>query len=264
MTALDPSSLRRAVGHYEQAVALDPRFRGGVGRAQCASSCMYVNGTPTPAGAERALRAAENAMALAPERPEGHQALGYYYTLVVKDAARALPEMERARRLSPGNAEYATSLAITRQYLGQWEASLGDLEQALRIDPRSLNTLRRLGFATLRLRRHSESRKAYDRGLALVPANLVFLEQKAMTYLAEGDLAGARAVLNAAPKEVQPTALVAFVAAYADLVWLLDELSVICLFVLHRAPSTTTVALGPLPSAGVRAGARRTECSEVR
>ena len=44
-----------------------------------------------------------------------------------------------------------------------------------------------------------------------------------MTYLLEGDLAGARAVLKAAPKEVEPTALVAYVASVADLVWVLDE-----------------------------------------
>ena len=31
-----------------------------------------------------------------------------------------------------------------------------------------------------------------------------------MTFLGEGDLAGARAVLEAAPREVEPTALVAF------------------------------------------------------
>ncbi len=132
--------------------------------------------------------------------------------------------MEQARRLSPGSADYATSLAITRQDLGQWEASLGDLEQAQRLDPRSINSLRRLGFATLRLRRAPESRKAYDRGLALAPTNLVLLEQKAMTYLAEGDLAGARNVLKGAPTNaVDPTALVAFVANYADLAWVLDE-----------------------------------------
>ena len=35
-----------------------------------------------------------------------------------------------------------------------------------------------------------------------------------MTFLGEGDLAGARAVLKAAPKEVEPTALVAYVANY--------------------------------------------------
>jgi TolB-like protein/DNA-binding winged helix-turn-helix (wHTH) protein/Flp pilus assembly protein TadD len=223
MTAVDPPSLRRAVGYYEQAVALDPRFVEAWARLSVASSWLYNNGAPTPVEAERALRGAENALAISPERAEGHQALGYHYTLIVKDAARALPEMEWARRLSPGNAEYVTSLAITRQYLGQWEASLGVLEEAQRLDPRSVNSFRRLGFAALRLHRTSESRNAYDRGLALAPTNLVLLEQKAMTYLAEGNLAGARAVLTAAPKEVEPTALAAFVANYADLVWLLDE-----------------------------------------
>ena len=44
-----------------------------------------------------------------------------------------------------------------------------------------------------------------------------------MTFLGEGDLAGARAVLKAAPKEVEPTALVAYLANYQDLVWVLDE-----------------------------------------
>ena len=44
-----------------------------------------------------------------------------------------------------------------------------------------------------------------------------------MVALAQGDLAGARAVLRAAPKEVDPTALVAFMATYNDLMWVLDE-----------------------------------------
>ena len=222
MAAADPPSLRRAIGHYEQAVALDPRFVEAWASLSRASSFLYGNGAPMAAAAERAREAAEKALALGPERPEGHQALGDYYRIVIKDAARALPEMYQARRLSPGRADYATSLALTRQYLGQWEASLGDLEEAQRLDPRSVNTLRRLGFATLRLHRTSESRKAYDRGLALAPTNLSLLREKAMTYLAEGDLAGARAVLKAAPREVDQTALVAFVAN-SDLVWVFDE-----------------------------------------
>ena len=223
MTAGDPPSLRRAVGYYEQAVALDASFLEAWARLSRGSSYFYTNGTPTPAGAARAREAAEKALAIGPERPEGHQALGDYYRSVIKDMAPALPEMEEARRLSPGNADYATSLAMVKQYLGQWEASLRDLEEARRLDPRSVMTLRRLGFAALRLHRHSESRQAYDRGLALAPTNLSLLREKAMTYLADGDLAGARAVLKAAPKEVEPTALVAFIANYADLVWLLDE-----------------------------------------
>ena len=223
LTAVDPASHRRSVSHYEQAVALDPGFLEAWARLSRASSGLYANHIPTPAGAQRALLAAEKALEIGPERAEGHQALGYYYNFVIVDPVRALPEMERARHLSPGTADYAMSLGNTRQYLGQWEASLVDLEEALRLDPRSVTSLRRLGFATLRLHRYSESRKAYDRGLAIAPTNLVLREQKAMTYLAEGDLAEARAVLNAAPKEVDPTALVAVVANFADLVWVLDE-----------------------------------------
>ena len=222
MTATDPPTLRRSVGHYEQAVALDPGFVEAWARLSRALSQIY-NSDPTPAGAERALFAAEKALAIGPERPEGHQALGYYYMTVARNPARALPEMERARRLAPGSADYATSLGNTRQLLGQWEASLVDLEEAQRLDPRSVTSLRRLGMATLRLHRISESRRAYDRGLAIAPTNLALLNQKAMTYLAEGNLAGARAVLKGAPKEVDPTALVAFVANFADLAWVLDE-----------------------------------------
>ncbi len=223
MAASDAASLRRAILHYEQAVALDEGFVEAWARLSRASSLLYVNSTPTPAGSQRALAAAEKALALGPERPEGHQALGDYYRLVVKDSARALPEMERARRLSPGSADYAESVAATEQFLGRWEASLGRLKEAQRLDPRSVRTLRSLGFAALRLHRTSEARKAFDRGLALAPANLALLHRMAMTYLLEGDLAGARAVLKAAPKEVEPTALVAYVALVADLVWVLDE-----------------------------------------
>src|SRR5262249_20819484 len=62
-----------------------------------------------------------------------------------------------------------------------------------------------------------------ERGLALMPSSLDMIEAKAMTFLGEGDLAGARAVLQAAPKDVEPTALVSFVAQAWDLGWALEE-----------------------------------------
>jgi tetratricopeptide (TPR) repeat protein len=59
--------------------------------------------------------------------------------------------------------------------------------------------------------------------LALAPANLTLIEHKAMTFLGEGNLPAARKVLRGVPKEVEPEALVAEVATYWDLVWVLDE-----------------------------------------
>ena len=67
------------------------------------------------------------------------------------------------------------------------------------------------------------SYKVFDRGLALTPTQLDLIEFKAVTFLAQGDLAGARAVLKAVPSEIAPAALVAYMANYGDLVWLLDD-----------------------------------------
>src|SRR6185312_11714277 len=44
-----------------------------------------------------------------------------------------------------------------------------------------------------------------------------------MVALAKGNLAAAQAVLRGIPREVDPTSLVAFMATYEDLMWVLDE-----------------------------------------
>ena len=97
------------------------------------------------------------------------------------------------------------------------------LRQAKHLEPRSVSTHQGLGDALLNLRRYPEAREAYDRGLALAPANLGLIEFNAMTFLGEGDLAGARAVLKTALKDVEPTELAAVLAGYNDLVWVLDQ-----------------------------------------
>ena len=219
----DPPSLRRALGFYEQAVALDPNFSQAWARVSMANSSLYGNSTPTPQLAERAKQAAEKAVTLTPNRPEGYLALGRYQDIFVGDFVRAGEQYAKAQRLAPSNAEVLTGIAVAEQGLGRWDAAVEHLKQAERLDPRSVVTPRRLGGALLFLRRYAEAREAFDRGLALAPANLSLIERKAMTFLAEGDLAGARAVLKAAPKDVEPTALVAYLANYSDLVWVLDE-----------------------------------------
>jgi eukaryotic-like serine/threonine-protein kinase len=219
----DPSSLRKEIGFYEQAVALDPGFAQAWAGVSSANSLLYFNGTPTPALAERARQAAEKAVALAPNRPEGYLALGSYERLVSTDYTRALEQYEKGLRLAPGDTSALRATALAEEGLGRWDAAVEHLREAVRLDPRSVGTLSVLGEALLRLRRYSESREAFDHCLALAPANLALIENKAMTYLGEGDPAGARAVLKAVPKEVEPTALVAYLANYFDLFWVLDE-----------------------------------------
>jgi tetratricopeptide (TPR) repeat protein len=73
------------------------------------------------------------------------------------------------------------------------------------------------------LRHYAEARETADRGLALAPRSLGILETKVILFLVQGDLGGARSVLKAPPREVDPKALVAYMATYNNLTWVLDQ-----------------------------------------
>jgi TolB-like protein/Flp pilus assembly protein TadD len=223
MAVNDPLTLRKALALYEQAVALDPKFAQAWAGVSICNSTLYANSTPTPQGAERARDAAEKAVALAPNRPDGYHAMGRYLDFVNGDFAHAQEEFGKALELDPTNVAVITSQASTQESLGRWDAAVEHLKQAERLDPRSVLTLRRLATAFLYTRHYPEARAVFDHALALAPNSVNLLEFKAMTFLMEGDLSGARAVLANAPKEVDRAALVAFTAQFQDLVWLLDD-----------------------------------------
>jgi tetratricopeptide (TPR) repeat protein len=107
--------------------------------------------------------------------------------------------------------------------LGRWEASLEHLQQAQTLDPRSATIASDLTTILITLRRYPEGRDAADRALALVPGSLINFEWKVAAHLGEGNLAAARALLRSPPAGIEPAALVAYIATYYDLFWVLDD-----------------------------------------
>ena len=223
MGTTDPATLRQALGHYGKAVALDSAFALAWARLSQVHALLYFLTAPGPEDRDAARAAAERALALAPERPEGRLALGDYHYRVTHDYTQALEQYAIGRRIAPRDAELLVATALTEQTLGQWEAALRHLQEALTIDPRSVNTARRLARTLMWLRRYPEALRVSDQGLSLAPASFELLENKAMVHLAQGDLAGAQAVLRAAPKELDAAVMVAYLGIYWDLAWVLDE-----------------------------------------
>jgi serine/threonine-protein kinase len=216
-------SVQRAIGFFEEAVALDPGFAPAWAQLARAQARYYAVGVPSSAGATRAREAAERAMALAPGRPESQLALGDYYTYVGDDASKALDVYATGLRGAPSDADLLAATGYVEQTLGRWEEALDHFARAHALDPRSVPTAVRLARSLLFLRRYPEAAAAYDRALALDPANVDGIEGRAMVELARGDLASARTVLRAPRAEVDPAELVAYTATYWDLVWALDD-----------------------------------------
>jgi TolB-like protein/Tfp pilus assembly protein PilF len=215
-------SWRGAAAQYEQAVALDPGFALAWARLSASHSWIY-GGSRSPEEAESARKAAERALELAPSLPEGHRALGVYYNLVRKEPDKSLEAYARGLSLAPGDARLLLGVGLIERQQGRWEEALAHLRQAREQDPRSWQCERVLGATLLRLHRTAEARETIERGLLVAPANPDLLILKAMTFLQEGDLAGARAALAAAPQELEPTALVVHMAAGDELYWVLDD-----------------------------------------
>jgi serine/threonine-protein kinase len=218
----DPLELRKAIGYYEQAVALDSGFAQAWAALSRANSLLYFNGTPSPERARRAREAAERALRLSPNHFRGHLALGDYYTAIPPpDFERALREYEAGLRLAPNDIDLLASSALTEISTGRWEEALEHLRRAQALDPRSLQVVRRLAYTYLRLRRYPEAIAVSDRGIGLDSANAQLFQNKAMAYLGQGDLEGARQVIGEASGTIPPTTLASYFANYYDLYWVL-------------------------------------------
>ncbi|HEX3234133.1 MAG TPA: protein kinase [Gemmatimonadales bacterium] len=231
----DLAAQRRAVDYYERAVALDSTFALAWAQLSRARGQMYWV-APTAAGAAAMRRAAERALALAPKLPEGYFALAFYYYSVQHDVTRALEQSTRAWQLRPKDAQFLVVVAQNELDLGHTEEGLKHLREVQMLDPRSVETATRAVHALVGLRRYREALEAAERGLALAPADIPLIHAVVEAHLAQGDLAGGQAVLRAVPREVDPAALVAYVATLDDLYWVLDDAQQRLLLQLSPAP----------------------------
>jgi len=219
----DGPTLRRVVALLEQAVSLDPAFAPAWASLSVARSMLYINSVPLPDLAAASMAAAERSLQLAPGLPDGRFAMATYFRTVPKDAARALDECRKGLAIDSRNVDLLRAAAAIEASLGRWEQSLTHLEQTQSLDPRSSAVAQSLGWTLIFLRRYPRAHEVYDLALALDPAMIRLVQEKGMVFLAQGDLAGARAWFAEPRAGVQEADLLSQAATYWDLVWVLDD-----------------------------------------
>jgi serine/threonine-protein kinase len=223
LTSNDPATLTQAAGFYEQAVALDSSFTEAWCMLSATLSNLYYNGTPEPAVRNRAKVAADRARAIDPDGSLTHYALSRYDYLVNDDLDAAETELTLALQRAPNDVVILRTTASLEVALGRWSGALAHLQQARRLDPRSVVVDRLLQQLLTSLRRYSEAVALGNEMLTLAPSDLGLIESQVDTRLMQGDLVGARAVLANVPATLAPPALVAYIGNYEDLFWVLDE-----------------------------------------
>src|SRR5690606_7285625 len=146
---------------------------------------------------------------------------------------------------------------------GNVDAALAALRRAAVLDPRSPITQRSFGGVLLYSGRWDEARAVYERALTLAPGDISVTTALILIELSEGSLPEARRRLNAAEPLGGREALLADLAMFGDLYWLLDPAqqdTVMRLGVEYFADDSTSRAFVHaqiLYARGDTAGARR-------
>ncbi len=185
----DKSNVERTIQSYQEAVKLDPSFVLAWARLSCAQSLSYWLGhDPSPARLATAKDAADRALALDPNLPETHLALGYYRYNGQRDFPGGLAEFQQAEKGLPNDVDIIEAIAFIQRRLGHWDEAIAGLRRAIELDPRDINAYHALAITYTCLRRFPEALATVDRILAWEPAYEPALYVKARALWATGDL----------------------------------------------------------------------------
>src|SRR5438477_3626910 len=154
----DKANVERTIQSYQEAVKLDPSFVLAWTRLSCSQSLSYWHGhDPSPARLAAAKDAADHALALDPNLPETHLALGYYRYYGQRDFTAALAEFQQAEKGLPNDVDIIGAIALIHRRLGHWDEAITALRRNIELDPRNINAYHSLAGTCYSLRRFPEA-----------------------------------------------------------------------------------------------------------
>jgi TolB-like protein len=202
---LDVDAYDRTEGFYRQALARDPNFaEASAGLARIRLSRHWNISPLTSPELEEAKSIIDHSLALAPNSPEAHFALGFFFYYGRRQYENALTEFNRALELQPNNALARQWCAYVYRRRGEWERSLADFQRAQELDPRDAEIPANIGSTYMELRLWKDAERAALRALGIDPQNTVAAMSLLLTSLcATGDVDSARRALDGFPEAIK-------------------------------------------------------------
>jgi len=162
----------RALVHFEKAVALDPGY--ALAWAGTANALRWIEGfaaagVSDPAVRRRALQAAERAIALGPDMPDGYVARARIRRGFLLDWMGARADLDRARELGPGDAAAAWASGQLLMTIGTLQQAHAELVRSVELDPLSAQAWLTLGQVQISAGDHQRGRFSLARALELAP-----------------------------------------------------------------------------------------------
>jgi TolB-like protein/Flp pilus assembly protein TadD len=200
------AGMREAIGHYEEAIRLDPRYAlayAGLGRAAMALPTVFsvTDRNERDALIAKARAAVATALALQPDLGRAHQSRAFMLQVVDLDLVAAETEYRRAAELAPQDAGNVFSLGIVNASFGRLAEAATFGRQAVVLDPLSSINYVYLARTLRALGRYDEAESALRKALEINPAGAQTYCELAILQILRGNAAAA---IDLAQRETDP------------------------------------------------------------
>ncbi len=182
---------RKAIGYYEEAIRLDPRYALAYAKLSYAAEFLDTRfgGVAPNEKAEltaKARAAAEKALALDSNLAEAHLAQGRLLADIDFNFSAAETELRRAVALAPQNAPVTAALALLLSSLGQLEEGVALTQRAIALDPLRIGSHFNLATYLTALGRYDEAEAAMRQVMSLQPQSAQSYMQLSLCQILRG------------------------------------------------------------------------------
>ena len=198
---------RNAAEAFRRAVNLDPNYASAwAGLAEATLDALDADSTLVAefnAMRQEAQTAADKAIALRPDLPDGYIARGYIRSIDLKDFRGADQDFRRALSIEPENSEalfrYSNSVLMPT---GRLDEAVAMATRAVKSDPLNADAWARLGGNQFYRGDYLAARESWQRSLEINPQQSWVASSVAYTFLLVGEPAKALPIAQRASSEV--------------------------------------------------------------
>jgi len=185
---------------YERAISLDPSFARAYADLSWHHSEMYqMNLDHSERRLQLAKSAADSALALQPDLPAAHFALGWYYYCGYRDYDKALKEYAIAKKGLPNDQGIYKVEGWIRRRQGRFQEALNDFKESFLLNPKSGSAAFEVAYTYQSLRNYEEALVYIDKAISLDPTAASYYTVKTLTLVLMGDPRSARRLLSNLP-----------------------------------------------------------------
>ena len=198
---IDPEDARKAIGFYEQAIALDPRYArayASLSYAQTTLAATFLAGEAQRQAYAKGRAAANRALQLDPEMARAHVARGLLLASADFDWSGAEAEYGRAVMLSPNDGQAKFELGNLLSTLGHPNQAVPLIRQSIAIDPRNSGNRYWLAWDLAAVGQPEAAEQSARKAIELTPGKSFLPTGLAIIQIQRGQI---KAALAAAQQE---------------------------------------------------------------